>query len=129
MSSLLISHGKVLATAMAIAGTVILVLVNRQRPLFDTRFAAVDPNTMSKPQNLRPCLSSDEKKREKTKKKKKRVHFAEEVVEPIRDDEVFISRDLNLTVEFERVRLMPENRVALYNGILKDRYRRMVCSY
>lgn len=64
------------------------------------------------------------------KKKKKRVHFAEDVVDPIGNSDEYrklhsSSKYLNplkksggkLVVE----ETMPANRVALYNGILRDK--------
>lgn len=55
------------------------------------------------------------------KKKMKRVHFAEDVVESCGDGEEFrnrISRSKRVQKSFNE---MPTNRVALYNGILRDR--------
>lgn len=61
------------------------------------------------------------------KKKMKRVHFAEDVVESCRDGQEFrnrISRSkkvLKSSNEDMKNGEMPTNRVALYNGILRDR--------
>lgn len=72
----------------------------------------------------------------KSKKKKKRVHFAEDVVESCRDGEEFRKRNSRSKVlksyynnnngeeEEEEAKIggiMPANRVALYNGILRGR--------
>ncbi|XP_034699404.1 uncharacterized protein LOC117924801 [Vitis riparia] len=88
MSSVLCSQGVVLATAMAVSGTVILLALCR-------------PKAFTPPQQLpRSCISSDGKKKEnenenekekekEKKKKKKRVHFAEDVVDPSGDSEEF----------------------------------------
>lgn len=82
------------------------------------------------------------------KKKSKKVHFAEDVVDPRGDGEEFRRRlknrastiiglnspsSLNSTPKFKKIgglkdRGMPENRVALYRGILRDRgLQRMAC--
>ncbi|XP_058074443.1 uncharacterized protein LOC131223150 [Magnolia sinica] len=133
MSSLLNSQGMVLATAMAVSGTVILFTFCRQKPFSIPHFAT-DPNSTSNHHNLRSCISSHEKKRDK---KKKRVHFADDVIEPVRDSEVFTIKD-EIIPEFKQVRQskvahqvgrIPANQMALYNGIRQDRMQRMACSY
>lgn len=70
---------------------------------------------------------------------KKRVHFALPVVELLgetsgssdeEDDRATQTPELvREEEEVRRVRGMPANRVALYNGILQDRLHRMACSY
>lgn len=82
---------------------------------------------------------ADEKRREK--KKKRRVHFAEDVVDPIGNSEEFRKRRLHRNHKpapapatncgrSNKVREMPANRMALYNGILRDRVgHRAACSY
>ncbi|XP_077229306.1 cytochrome P450 family protein [Tasmannia lanceolata] len=134
MSPLLSSQGVVLATAMAVSGTVILLALCRQKPFGAAQFL-VDPNSTSTSYNLRPCISSDERKREKKTKKKKRVHFADNLVELFGEADEF-KREDNSSLEFNQVqvpkkcknRKMPANRMALYNGILQDRLQRMACS-
>jgi hypothetical protein len=78
---------------------------------------------------------AEEKKRE-IKKKKKKVKFAENVKEPSGNGEEYRkghmkSREIERSCrnEIREVRRMPENRVALYGGILKNRVQRMQCSY
>lgn len=150
MSSMLSSQGVVLATAMAVSGTVLLLAFRLQKPSIHHQH-----------QPLRSCISSgrhryhklkfnnnnnnfkkwfinglidlcmyaDEKSKERRKNKKKRVHFAEDVVDP-RGNGADFRRQHNCRrkstssspVEFNKiVKEMPANRVALYNGILRDR--------
>lgn len=124
----------VFATAMAaVSGTVILLAFRNQKISSPTQF----PHRAS-----RSCISSDGKKKEK---KKKRVHFAEDVVDPSGNSEEFrkkhsviisskssassSSRLNKSNFNGSKVRGMPENRVALYNGILRDRVQRVAYSY
>ncbi|OMO81174.1 hypothetical protein CCACVL1_12573 [Corchorus capsularis] len=129
MASILGSQGVVLATAMAVSGTVILLAFRLQKSL------PLDHQPSQ--QALRSCISSEEKKRDK--KKKKKVHFAEDVRDPRTDGEEFrrqlrvrmkinsassatssssAAAALNSSPKFKK---MPGNRAALYNGILRDR--------
>ncbi|GFY99743.1 hypothetical protein Acr_13g0011430 [Actinidia rufa] len=87
----------------------------------------------------RSCISSDGKKREK---KKKKVQFAEDVVDPVGNSEDFRKQHSNCNRNIDDlpskprergggVRDMPANRVALYNGMLRDRlvHRSLAYSY
>ncbi|XP_077252541.1 uncharacterized protein LOC143891934 [Tasmannia lanceolata] len=117
---------------MALSGTVILFALCRQKPFAPTQLP-VDPNFISARRNLRSCISSGERKREEVKKKKKRVHFADNLVELVGDDDDELTREDNTTFEINQVhvlenseyRRIPVNRMALYNGILQDRLQRM----
>lgn len=86
-------------------------------------------------------------------KKKKRVHFADHLVEAVEvigaaQEECTTDEEITDEEEGERAMFnarlddddspppdsrraggMPANRVALYNGILRDRLQRMACSY
>ncbi|XVF48085.1 hypothetical protein PTKIN_Ptkin03bG0162800 [Pterospermum kingtungense] len=133
MASILSSQGVVLATAMAVSGTVILLAFRLQKS-----FPDLDQIPQPSQQVLRSCISSEGKK-----KKKKKVHFAEDVMDPRGDGEEFrrqmkncirinsnnSAAALNSTApKFKKIggggkdiRGMPANRAALYNGILRDR--------
>ncbi|CAI9100129.1 OLC1v1037063C1 [Oldenlandia corymbosa var. corymbosa] len=95
MSSILTSEGMVLATAMAVSGTVILLAFRLQKSTlhqFEMMVNAIPPgqspvslprpciSASSSPSNSPSSSSSDGKKKDK---KKKRVHFAADVVDPI----------------------------------------------
>ncbi|KAK9060720.1 hypothetical protein SSX86_021426 [Deinandra increscens subsp. villosa] len=123
MSSILASNGMVFATAMAaVSGTVLLLALRLQKP----------PSILHHP---RSCISPDGKKREK---KNKKVHFAEDVMEPSGNGEEFRrrlqSKNVNLghnpsTLKDQGCKKkkvgnykgIPANRMALYSGILRDR--------
>ncbi|KAK1256658.1 hypothetical protein QJS04_geneDACA005664 [Acorus gramineus] len=133
MSSIGSSQGMVLATAMAVSGTVILFALRRStKSLKTTEFG----NIASSRPNLRPCISSDTKKRQRSKSKK-RVHFADNLIEDSDDletkESLEIDSSIALNIEEQhypvRDHRMPANRAALYNGILQDRLQRMACSY
>ncbi|KAL8247945.1 hypothetical protein R6Q59_009161 [Mikania micrantha] len=125
MSSILASNGMVLATAMAaVSGTILLLAFRLHKP----------PTTVD--HHPRPCISSDRKKREK---KNKKVHFAEDVMEPSGNGEEFRRRlqaknlrqshSFSSTLKDEGCKKkivknykgIPANRMALYSGILRDR--------
>ncbi|GMI92800.1 hypothetical protein like AT1G52565 [Hibiscus trionum] len=139
MAPMLSSQGMVLATAMAVSGTVILLALRLQKSL--------DQISQPSQQVLRSCISSEEKKRE-VKKKKKKVHFAEDVKEPRSDGAEFrkqlknrvrinnsAASAMKSAPKFRKFRAgkdrgMPANRAALYNGILRDRVvQRLAYSY
>ncbi|KAK1403537.1 Outward-rectifying potassium channel 4-like protein [Heracleum sosnowskyi] len=105
----------VLATAMAVSGTVIVLALRLQK--------------FSLNHLPRSCISSEDKKRGK---KKKKVQFAEDVVEPSGNGEEFRKRHANQhnykkntsssrSSDYKVAREMAANRMALYNGILRDR--------
>ncbi|KAF2318052.1 hypothetical protein GH714_041384 [Hevea brasiliensis] len=140
MSSMLCSQGLVLATAMAVSGTVILLALRLQKSL-SASLLPIDQIPESSRQVLRSCISSE------GKKKKKRVHFAEDVVDPRGNGEEFrrqrgtivLGKNSSSPSKFKKIggaagdakgRGMPANRVALYNGILRDRViHRLAYSY
>ncbi|KAK4267540.1 hypothetical protein QN277_024309 [Acacia crassicarpa] len=126
-----ISQGLVLTTAMLISSTVLYLGFLRQKT-FPLPHLRCGSNSNSK-QALRPCLYSEEKKR--GSKKKKRVKFADNVKEETETE--IKKKDLrgkqrkqnrassSCRHETPEIRGMPENRIALYNGILRDRVHRL----
>ncbi|XP_059645732.1 uncharacterized protein LOC132287210 [Cornus florida] len=131
MYSILSSHGVFLATAIAVSGAAIfLALLRREKNFPPTQISSgnqlIHPHHPTK-QILRSCLSSDEKRRER---KKKRVQFADSVKdgEELRKEKKRKSKRSWWT-ENPEIHGIPGNRVALYNGILRDRVPRMECSY
>ncbi|KAL2332464.1 hypothetical protein Fmac_020045 [Flemingia macrophylla] len=116
-----ISQGLVLTTAILLSTTLLYVAFsryNKTTPSFQTHHP-------HKPA-LRSCLYSEEKKRER--KKKKKVKFAENVKggEEGKEQKRVSS---NCRHETSASSGMQANRIALYNGILRDRVHRMECSY
>ncbi|XP_020227753.1 uncharacterized protein LOC109808962 [Cajanus cajan] len=117
----IISQGLVLTTAMLLSTTLFYVAFSWHKAT-PSSFQIHHPN---KP-TLRSCLYSEEKKRER--KKKKKVKFAENVKDGReRNEEKRVSR--NCRHETSESSGMQANRMALYNGILRDRVHRMECSY
>ncbi|XP_031261764.1 uncharacterized protein LOC116119965 [Pistacia vera] len=119
------SQAVVLATAMVVSSTVLFLAFGKQK-------ASSTENQDDSPcQTLRSCLYSEEKKRQK---KKKRVHFAENVKETSGNGKEYRKeRSKNFMNKVDRncrneIPGMPANRVALYNGILRDRVHRTQCS-
>ncbi|MFS7966032.1 hypothetical protein Hanom_Chr09g00769101 [Helianthus anomalus] len=132
-SSIFASNSIVLATAMvAVSGTVILLAFRHHKPPTTTTSAAVAvAGKFTTTHHPRPCISIDGKKRVK---KKKKVRFAEDVMEPSGSGEEFRKRFKNKNLQKLRTSSsifkdeggkrkinMPENRVALYTGILRER--------
>ncbi|XVF86465.1 hypothetical protein PTKIN_Ptkin18bG0042500 [Pterospermum kingtungense] len=126
MSSGICSQGLVLATAMVVSSTVLFLTFSR-------------PKNLSPPppkKTLRSCLSSEGKKKGK---KKKKVQFAENVKETRGNGEEYRKEhNKKITAAAGRSSTkvdgfcrneMPANRIALYNGILRDRIHKMECSY
>ncbi|XP_061359818.1 uncharacterized protein LOC133303865 [Gastrolobium bilobum] len=133
-----ISQGLVLTTAMLVSSTVLYLAFSRQK-IHGGNPDSHDDDSSNK-QILRSCLYSEEKKRErkmmKKKKKKKKVQFADNVKEAIETSELGMKEQRkqnrvssNCRHQTPEIRRIPENRIALYNGILRDRVHRMECSY
>ncbi|XP_027344864.1 uncharacterized protein LOC113857263 [Abrus precatorius] len=128
-----ISHGFVLTTAMVLSTTVLYLAFSRHKtsPLFQILGDSKSPH--SENQILRSCLYSEEKKKKRKKKKKKKVKFAENVMvkEVFREEQGKQNRVSSSICgnETSEIHEMPANRVALYNGILRDRVHRMACCH
>ncbi|KAL2338143.1 hypothetical protein Fmac_012589 [Flemingia macrophylla] len=128
-----ISQGLVFTTAMLLSSTVLYFAFSRHKtsPQFQI------PHSQ-KP-SLRSCIYSEEKKRER-KSSKKKVKFAESVT--VKEDESD-GDERNREKQGKRNRVerracineiaenreMPANRIALYNGILRDRVQRVACCH
>ncbi|XP_010479768.1 PREDICTED: uncharacterized protein LOC104758576 [Camelina sativa] len=129
------SHGVVIATAMVFSSTALFLAISRQ---FSSGTQTSDQQIL-----LRSCLSSEEKKKQrKQRKRKKKVKFAENVREPKGNGEEYrkkMEQHLKRIVPEQMIEPektvsvcrndMPANRMALYNGILRDRAHRVQCSY
>ncbi|KAJ8471056.1 hypothetical protein OPV22_025399 [Ensete ventricosum] len=127
------SHAVALVTAVAVSGTVILIALCRQKP-FSVSAGAADRNSTPPWRHLRSCISSSGNTgntRKKQQQRKKRVQFAAEVAEFSCSEPAAAAAEVeNQEEERSRARGMPANRVALYNGILRDRVmQRMACCY
>ncbi|KAF8045014.1 hypothetical protein N665_5758s0002 [Sinapis alba] len=127
------SHGTVaIATAVVFSSTALFLATARQ--FYGNQTSKTAPPT------LRSCLSSEAVK--KQRKKKKKVRFDENVKDTIGNGKEYRrKRELSRRTVPERVikpgktgsvcgiSTMPANRMALYNGILRDRDYRTQCSY
>ncbi|XP_058774091.1 uncharacterized protein LOC131648349 [Vicia villosa] len=126
------SQGLVFTTAMVVSTTMLYLVFSKQKhnPSFQ-----IQGNHA-----LRSCLYSEEKKRERkmnTKKSKKKVRFAESVKEEREKKSEVVRKEKqrkrnrvysgNCRSETLKSRGIPANRVALFNGILRDRVHRMEC--
>ncbi|XP_022979503.1 uncharacterized protein LOC111479184 [Cucurbita maxima] len=127
MSSILTSQGLVIATAMVVSSTALFLAFSKHHKI----------NPLPSKALLSSCFSSD--KRKKKKKKKKKVRFAEDVKEPKGNGEEYRREHDERVGMAERRRTttsssccrneIPANRVALYNGMLKQRSLRTQCSF
>ncbi|KAM1823102.1 hypothetical protein ACFX13_025758 [Malus domestica] len=130
MSSMLGSQGLVLATAMAVSSMLVFLHFSRQKNFPPTQLSHQSPNQIP----LRSCLYSRDRKRER---KKKKVHFAENIEEEEQagdgeeeEEPISIEKSkVETSCRNEIRRKIPANRIALYNGILKNRMQRMECSH
>ncbi|XP_028767312.1 uncharacterized protein LOC114725022 [Neltuma alba] len=127
------SQGLVLTTAMVLSCTV-LYLSFSSKIISPSSFISGNSDSQdSTKQNLRSCLCSEEKKVERKKeKKKKKVQFADNVKEasegPENEQREQNRASRSCRDEIEEIMGMPANRIALYNGILRDRVRKIECS-
>ena len=155
MSSGICSHGLVLATAMVVSSTVIFLTFSRQKNLSlpkQTLRSCLSSGTgwwgsfiifffLNYDYFLLIVggifyFFLEGKKRDK---KKKKVQFAENVKETSGNGEEYRkehNKKLIATTEGRSGKVdgfcrnkIPANRIALYNGILRDRVHKMECSY
>ncbi|KAL1189444.1 hypothetical protein V5N11_025090 [Cardamine amara subsp. amara] len=138
MSSMLgCSNGTVaIATAMVFSSTALFLTMARQ--FHGNHQTSKIQNQTPRP-ILRSCLSSEETK--KQRKQIKKVRFADNVKDTKGNGKEYRRRALNRRIVPEpvtepgktdsicRISTMPANRMALYNGILRDRDHRIQCSY
>ncbi|KAL3633044.1 hypothetical protein CASFOL_026028 [Castilleja foliolosa] len=133
---MLTSQGVVLATAMAVSAGTIFLFDHLRGKYFPqssrNQVFAIDGNRVL----LKSCLSSGKKKREK--EEKKRVRFANDVKDSNGDGELYRKTHRKKCAEIQikscgneivGIEKMPQNRAALYSGILRDRVQRMEYSY
>ncbi|KAF8086574.1 hypothetical protein N665_0620s0013 [Sinapis alba] len=137
MSSMLgCSSGTVaIATAMVFSSTALFLAMARQ---FHGNQTSKLHDQTTPPPILRSCLSSEETKKQR---KKKKVSFAGNVKDTKGNGKEYRRRELSRRTVPEPVNkpgktgsicgisTMPANRMALYNGILRDRDHRSQCSY
>ncbi|XP_062156706.1 uncharacterized protein LOC133864396 [Alnus glutinosa] len=129
-----ISQGLVLATAMVVSSTALFLAYCRQKSFTAPHLPENQNSQPPEEKILRSCLlCSEDKKRDR---KKKKVQFAENVKEPSGNGEEYRKGHMKPSevericrIEIREVRRMPDNRTALYSGILKNRVQRMQCSY
>ncbi|XP_065860304.1 uncharacterized protein [Euphorbia lathyris] len=109
-----------LGAVMVVSSTVLFIAFSKHKTLPSR------PTTL----NLRSCLSSDEKRKERSKKKKKRVKFAENVKDTKGNGEEYRKEKEKIDrICRNDINKIHANRLALYNGILRDRVHRPQCSY
>ncbi|KAK7325244.1 hypothetical protein VNO77_29403 [Canavalia gladiata] len=130
-----ISQGLVLTTAMLVSSTVLYLAFSRNKTTSSFLLHSNSDSHHSNKPILRSCLYSEEKKKER--KKNKKVQFADNVKEAGERSEVVSEEKQSkqnrvssiCRHETSETRGIPANRIALYNGILRDRVHRMECSY
>ncbi|CAL9220994.1 unnamed protein product [Arabidopsis halleri] len=126
----------VIATAMVCSSTALFLAMARQ---FHGNHQTSKVLDQTPRPILRSCLSSEETR--KQRKRIKKVRFADNVKDTKGNGEEYRRRELNRrsvpepvtkpgkTGSMCRISTMPANRMALYNGILRDRDHRVQCSY
>ncbi|CAH8260632.1 unnamed protein product [Arabidopsis lyrata] len=126
----------VIATAMVCSSTALFLAMARQ---FHGNHQTSKVLDQTPRPILRSCLSSE--KTRKQRKRIKKVRFADNVKDTEGNGKEYRRRELNRrsvpepvtkpgkTGSMCRISTMPANRMALYNGILRDRDHRVQCSY
>ncbi|KAH7572409.1 hypothetical protein JRO89_XS04G0252100 [Xanthoceras sorbifolium] len=123
MSSILSSQGVVLATAMAVSGTVILLALRLQKSSQTTQYSIDQIPRESAEQVLRSCISSEDVVDPRGNGEEFRRQHGSRKTSSSSSSSPSSSTSLNLSspAQFKKSGGMPANRVALYNGILRDR--------
>ncbi|OMO57752.1 hypothetical protein COLO4_35114 [Corchorus olitorius] len=113
MASILGSQGVVLATAMAVSGTVILLAFRLQKSL------PLDHQPSQ--QALRSCISSEDVRDPRTDGEEFRRQLRVRMKINSSSSATSSSSSSSALNSSPKFKKMPGNRVALYNGILRDR--------
>ncbi|KAF7843264.1 cytochrome P450 family protein [Senna tora] len=128
-----VSQGLVLTTAMVLSSTVLYLAFSKPNIFSPSLLSGNTSSRESDKQVLRSCLCSEGKRRErKEKKMKKKVKFADNVKESCEEGRKAEEEENRVWKscrnEIPEITKMPPNRIALYNGILRDRARRIDCA-
>ncbi|KAK2974402.1 hypothetical protein RJ640_021258 [Escallonia rubra] len=123
--SIMRSEGVVIATALAVSGAVFFISVLRDKNFTLAQLSGSHDFHPKEP-ILRSCLSSGGKRGRRVKKS---VRFADSVKDPSGNGEEF--RKYQRRRRSPRngascgIEALPENRLALYRGIIRDRIHRV----
>ncbi|KAL1366890.1 hypothetical protein HN51_020939 [Arachis hypogaea] len=128
-----ISQGIVLTAVIFVSSTVLYLAYSYNNKCSPSSFRIPhDHSSNNNPtkQFLRSCLYSGEKK----KNKKKRVKFAEdvmmkEILKENKEEEQRKKQNRGRRNCINETKEMPANRIALYNGIMRDRGNRLACCH
>ncbi|KAL1292778.1 hypothetical protein HN51_053340 [Arachis hypogaea] len=123
-----ISQGIIVTAVILVSSTVLYFAYSYNNKCSPSSFQIPRDHSSNNPtkQFLRSCLYSGEKK----KNKKKRVKFAEnvmvkEISEENKEEEQKKKQNSRIRNCINETKEMPANRIALYNGIMRDRGNRI----
>ncbi|KAK3004933.1 hypothetical protein RJ639_017977 [Escallonia herrerae] len=126
--SIMRSEGVVIATALAVSGAVFFISVLRDKNFTLAQLSGSHDFHPKEP-ILRSCLSSGGKRGRRVKKS---VRFADSVKDPSGNGEEFRKYQRRRSPRRGAscgIEALPENGLALYEGIVRDRVHRVECSY